>query len=69
MPLVDRTNEEIPLTIMGSSVIIDVDGDSSLHPAEWVTMYGIVDDEDWYINLTFEEAAQMRDRLNLILGE
>jgi len=70
MSLNDRTNESIPLSLMGHEVItIDLDSDSSFDPPMWVNVYGNPNDQDFYFNMTFEEAARFRDRLNLILGD
>lgn len=70
MSLVDRTNEQIPLSLhMSEVLIVDVDSDSSFDPSSWVYISGDQGGQDFSINLTFEEAALLRDRLNLILGE
>lgn len=69
MGLLDRTDEEVRLSIMGGApLVIDIDSDSSIYPYSWVTVYGNPADQDFYFNMTFEEAAMFRDRLNLILG-
>lgn len=69
MGLLDRTNEEVRLSMMrGEPLVIDIDSDSSIPPFAWVHVYGNPEDQDFYFNMTFEEAAQFRDRLNLILG-
>lgn len=68
MSLEDRTNERIPLSMMGDQVVVDLDSDSSNYPTAWVTVYGNPDDQDFHFNMTFEEAERFRDRLNLILG-
>ncbi len=70
MSLEDRTNEDVRLSLhKGETITIDVDFDSSFTPSSWVNIYGNPDNQDFYFNMTFEEAALLRDRLNLILGD
>ena len=69
MGLIDRTNEEVRLSMMkGRPLVIDIDSDSSIPPYAWVHVYGNPDNQDFHFVMTFEEAALFRDRLNLILG-
>jgi hypothetical protein len=68
MSLVDRTNEEIQLSIHDDFIVVDVDFDSSLTPPDRVIVYGLGETQDLYFYMTYEEAALLRDRLNLILG-
>lgn len=69
MGLEDRTNESIRLSIhKNQAIVVDVDSDSSIEPYAWVTVYGNPDNQDFYFNMTYQEAALFRDRLNLILG-
>lgn len=70
MSLIDRTNEKISLSFHhGEAIVVDVDSDSSFEPSSWVYIYGDPDGQDFFFNMTFDEAALLRDRLNLILGE
>ncbi len=74
MSLVDQTNEEIDLSMEGLALHVDHDFDSSLNPDHRVHFCfgGPESSEDYDLfdesfNLTLEEAAQLRDRLDLIL--
>ena len=70
MSLEDRTNEKIPLSLhKNEEITVDVDFDSSFTPTSWVHIYGDPEGQDFYFNMTFEEATLLRDRLNLILGD
>ena len=69
MSLVDRTNEEIRLSVHNDSIVVDADFDSSLAPPSRVVVFGLGKTQDFHFYMTYEEAALMRDRLNLILGE
>lgn len=73
MSLVDQTNRDIPLSIEGLLMTVDVDSDSSFDPPAWVDIdfsdpdgRHAVDDES--VSLTLEEAGKLHDRLELILG-
>ena len=81
MSLTDRTNERITLSleegidIYGkggghfdpASLHIDTDYDTSLTPSSRVWFMFATDNEPWF-KLTYEEAAQVHDRLGRILG-
>jgi hypothetical protein len=75
MPLVDRTNETIPLTLEVSpepdevaTLNVDADSDSSFDPSEWVWLSFYSGDEASY-RLTYQEAELLHDRLGRVLGE
>lgn len=83
MSLIDRTNETIPLSIheplsgenwAGSyhheaQLYVDADQDSSFEPSHWVRIELTDAGHDAEpINLTYEEAGMLHDRLGLILG-
>lgn len=69
MSLENRTNENIRLSLHhGEHITVDLDSDSSFDPPAWVNVYSDADNQDFHFNMTFEEAAKFRDRLNLILG-
>jgi len=68
--LVDRTNEEIPLSLMSSlndTLYVDADFDSALNPTDWVHFSSHLED-DLYFKMTYAEAGLLHDRLGLILG-
>ena len=81
MSLTDRTNERITLSleegldIYGkggghldpAKLSINADYDSSLTPSARVFLMFATDNEPWF-KLTYEEAAQVHDRLGRILG-
>lgn len=48
------------------ALTIDSDGDSSQTPSEWILFMFSDEDENWFM-LTYEEAAQVRNRLNILL--
>lgn len=75
MTLVDRTNEEIELSLerpVGFVLKLDIDRDSSVHtePYLWLEVahefYDDVESQAW--RMTLEEAGRAHDRLGLILG-
>lgn len=68
MSLEDRTNESLSLSMHDDAkIFIDLDGDSSFTPGAWVNVYSDAEDQDFYFNMTMDEASLFRDRLNLIL--
>lgn len=71
MSLEDRTNETIPLSMeyAGASITTDVDSDSYFDPTHWVTL-DVEDGRllDASVQLTYDEAGLLHDRLGLILG-
>jgi len=81
MSLTDRTNEDITLSleegidIYGkggghldpATLSIEPDLDNSFTPQQWVWFMFATDNEPWF-KLTYEEAAQVHDRLGRILG-
>lgn len=68
MALIDRTNEKIPLSLDGGTVLaVDADFDSSFDPPQWVNIDNEADD-DWRLRLTYDEARLLHDRLGRILG-
>lgn len=74
MSLVDRTNEEIDLSMelpAGVVLKLDIDSDSSLHPEPWVWLevaHTLDDSEDHSWRVTMAEAGLAHDRLGVILG-
>jgi hypothetical protein len=68
MSLIDRTNEEIHLSIHDDFIVVDTDFDSSLEPERRVTVYGLGETQDFHFNMTYEEAELLFDRLVRILG-
>lgn len=66
MGLVDRTNEDIPLSITGNVLYTDVDSDSSFTPSSWVWLGDL---DEYMYRLTYEEAERLHERLSLILGK
>ena len=81
MSLTDRTNARITLSLEEgldmhsldcghfdpATLSIDTDHDSSLTPSARVFLMFATDNEPWF-KLTYEEAAQVHDRLGRILG-
>ena len=81
MSLTDRTNARIALSLEEgldahsldcghfdpATLSIDADHDISSTPQEWVWFMFATDNEPWF-KLTYEEAAQVHDRLGRILG-
>jgi hypothetical protein len=76
MSLIDRTNEDIALSMPRhrydsgkGNLYVDVDADSSIHHERWVNLQvtDYAHDGD-IISLTLEEAGLLHDRLGLILG-
>lgn len=65
MGLVDRTNEDIPLSITGHILYTDVDSDSSFTPSSWLWLGDL---DEYMYRLTYEEAERLHARLSLILG-
>lgn len=55
-----------PLKMQPVSLAIDSDGDSSYDPSNWIWLL-FSDDEETSFRLTYEEAAQVRNRLNSLL--
>jgi hypothetical protein len=55
-----------PLKMQPVSIVIDADGDSSYDPSDWIWM-SFSDDTETFFRLTYEEAAQVRNRLNILL--
>lgn len=75
MSLVDRTNEEIELSIelpVGAVLVLDTDSDSSFDPPHWVWLEVRPSDDErearaW--RLTYAEVELLYQRLGLILGK
>ncbi|MGN6324510.1 hypothetical protein [Pseudolysinimonas sp.] len=76
MSLIDRTNEDIALSMRrhrydsGKGTLnVDVDRDSSVWPEPWIYLSLVDDSHDAEpIYLTLDEAAKLHDRLGRILG-
>jgi hypothetical protein len=68
MSLVDRTNEQIHLSIHDDTIVVDTDFDSSLDPRHRVVVYGLGETQDMHFYMTYGEAGLLLDRLARILG-
>jgi len=55
-----------PTTRVPVALTIDSDGDSSQTPSDWILFMFSNEDENWFM-LTYEEVAQVRNRLNILL--
>jgi len=57
----------IYLSMHDDYIHIESDGDSSMDPEQWITVYGLGETQDLHFDMSYEETAELRDRLNHLL--